>query len=219
MPPAADEVQWWEKDSVEFWVQDAQYALRFGPWGCNLWTNGGTVEGARGAWRATTGGYQFELAIPLSAAGEAATQGLGGQLRFAFGINDCDATGRKSQLYYPGGWVHSNAATFAQAVLADGEGKAPAARPDLRPALEPSTRPVKPGQADFQCTLKSGKSSLPGFVTLGLLGEGPDLQITVDAADREQTVGRFTVPQPARAGPPGARDRRGLQRRHRRADR
>jgi hypothetical protein len=60
----------------------------------------------------------------------------GGQFRIAFGVNDCDGEGRQTQLYYPEGWAHSNSATFAQAVLADGEGKAPAERPELEAALD-----------------------------------------------------------------------------------
>jgi hypothetical protein len=197
---AADDREWWQNDTVEFWLNDTQYAIRFGPWGVNFWSNGGNVTGAKGAWRKTDGGYQIEMALPLVLTGDIKP---GSQFRFAFGINDCDDTGRASQLYYPAGWVHSNSATFAQAVLADAAGKAPVERPELRASFEPSQRPVKPGQMEFVGNLKSGGKTIPAYITFALLGDRPDLQITVDLADRNQEIGRFSVLPPLVLDRPG----------------
>lgn len=198
--PAADEERWWDKDSVEFWLNDTQYALRFGPWGCNLWSSGGNVTGAKAAWQKTDSGYQLEMALPAALFGQAKP---GEQFRFAFGINDCDGTGRQTQLYYPAGWAHSNSATFAQAVLVGADGQAPVARPELKAALEPSGRPVKTGQVEFTGGIKSGAKTYPALITFGLLGESPDLQITVDAADHNQELGRFSVLPPLALDHPG----------------
>ncbi|MEI6500001.1 MAG: glycoside hydrolase, partial [Armatimonadota bacterium] len=200
LTPAAEEAEWWQKDSVEFWLNDTQYALRFGPWGANFWSSGGNVAGARGAWRKTDTGYQLEMELPSSLFGEAK---LGGQFRFAFGLNDCDGDQRQTQLYYPAGWAHSNSATFAQTVLADAEGKGPVERPELKAALEPTQRPVKAGQMEFLGSVKSGSKTIPAFLTFGLLGDGPDLQITVDLADRNQAIGRFSALPPLVLDRPG----------------
>ena len=197
---AADEPQFWEKDSVEFWLDDAQYAVRFGPWGCNFWSAGGNVSGARCAWKKTDSGYEIEMALPAAMLG-AARQGQ--QFRFAFGLNDCDGNGRKSQLYYPAGWAHSNSGTFAQAVLVGVDGQAPVTRPELKASLDPSPRPVKPGQVEFTGTVRSGSKTYPAFITFALLGERPDLQITVDLTDRNQDIGRFTVLPPLVLDHPG----------------
>lgn len=197
---AADEARYWDKDTVEFWLNDTQYALRFGPWGCNFWSSGGNTTGAKGAWKKTEGGYQLEMALPAALFGQGKE---GEQFRFAFGLNDCDTEGRQSQLYYPNGWAHSNSATFAQAVLVGANGQAPVTRPELKAALEPTQRLVKPGFMEFTGNIKSGAKTYPAFIAFGLLGDGPDLQITVDAADHNQELGRFSALPPLVLDRPG----------------
>ncbi|MCE5239253.1 hypothetical protein LLH23_12280 [bacterium] len=200
--PTADEAQWWEKDSVEFWLGDTQYALRLTEGGGNLWSSTGTVSGARIAHRRTPGGYQVEARLPLQLLKASATA-VGGQFRFAVGINDCDGAGREAQLYYPLGWAHSNPNTFAQATLADAQGAVPtpgAAAP-AGPAFQPAGD--RPGEASFKLQIKSGGKTFPGTLTFRLLGDTPELQLVLDADDRTAQTGRFGVLHPLVLDRPG----------------
>jgi hypothetical protein len=90
--PAADEAQWWEKDSLEFWLDATQYAVRLTDSGDNLWSASGNVAGAQIAHRRTPGGYQLELRLSPATV-KAVTAGVGAHIRFAVGVNDCDAAG------------------------------------------------------------------------------------------------------------------------------
>ncbi|MEN6304109.1 MAG: glycoside hydrolase [Armatimonadia bacterium] len=196
--PAADDSRWWERDSVEFWLEGTQYAFRFGPWGAHVWSQSGLVAEARVAWKPTAGGYQVEASLPAAVVG--ATK-LGGRVRFALGVNDSDGNGRECQLYYPAGWVHSNPETFAQLNLADAAGAPAPERQELRPAFEPVVA-GKPGQMSFKTMTRGGKP-FEVTVTFALLGNGPDLQIIVDNPNKEMAVNRFSALAPLALDRPG----------------
>ncbi len=193
--PAADEAQWWEKDSLEFWLDATQYAVRLTDGGDNLWSSAGPVTGAQIAHRLTPGGYQLEVRLPPQIA-KATAAGLGAHVRFAVGLNDSDGAGREAQLYYPLGWAHSNPSTFADMTLADAQGAAPATGADAtsRPTFAPAGD--KPGEAAFKLQIKSGGKTIPGTVTFRLLGDTPELQIVLDADDPEVQTGRFGALHP-----------------------
>lgn len=205
--PAPDETQWWHRDSVEFWLNGNQYALRFGEWGVNVWSARGDAGDARAAFRRTDGGYVVEVWMPAALLGEAITRGVGGQVRLAVGINDCDAEvdGRKSQLYWPASWVHSNTDSFAVATLADAEGNVPAAAPETGPALTPVAAPEGEAVLMFRGTMTSAGREYPVTYTFALEGEGPELLLTVTADDPEQATGGFAVLHPLVLDRPGGR--------------
>lgn len=196
--PAADESRWWERDSVEFWLDNTQYAFRFGPWGAHVWSQSGIVAAAKVTWKPTAGGYQLEAALPAAIVGETK---LGGRVRFALGVNDCDGNDRECQLYYPAGWVHSNAETFAQLNFADAAGTPAPERQELKAKFEPVPS-AKPGRMSFK-TLTRGGKPCEVIVTFALTGDRPDLQIIVDSPNKEMAVGRFSVLGPLALDRPG----------------
>jgi hypothetical protein len=154
--PAAQEPEWWQEDCAEFWINGTQYAVRGGPWGSNLLASSGNAAGAQTAYRALGDGYAVEVFMPAPLLGDAMKRGLGGQLRFALGVNDCDGEGgRKGQLYYPRTWQHSSPSTFALVTLVAEDGKPIAAAPQTRNALTP-VEPQPAGAAAFTTTVQSG---------------------------------------------------------------
>ena len=121
IPATLEEPSWWFKDSVEFWVNDTQYAVRPVAGKSPLWIHGnGKTVAAEAETTVVNGGYRIRVQFPLDCK-------QGGNVRFAVGINDADsAKGRDGQIYYPRGWVHSQADTFALLVLAGEDGAIPA---------------------------------------------------------------------------------------------
>lgn len=195
--PAADESQWWYKDSIEFWLNGSQYAIRAGQWGCNVWSSSGGAEDIRAAMKPGAGGYAIEAFIPLSRLGQEASRGLGGRLRFALGINDCDGEdGRQGQLYYPAGWQHSNTETFASATLVAEDGKPLAQAPAEPTRVLTPVDEQSPGRASFKVDLKSTAAPIPATLTFALDGDGPELLITATAENPAQSIGRFGVLHP-----------------------
>ncbi len=127
--------EWWEADSVEFWIDGVQVGLHLSP-GKEAAVNGKgePYAGARLAVKLITAdalpGYQVELAMPLAHFPVLNRPGTGIRFHLAIGENDADPkpgepVRRVAQGYVPGTWVHSVPATFAVAVLADAEGQAP----------------------------------------------------------------------------------------------
>jgi len=191
-----EEAEWWEKDSVEFWVNAEQYALRLSDAGHNVWSRAGTVAGAEVAVRRTNAGYAAEARVPLAALGVAARPGV--SFRFALGVNDADATGqREGQLYSPTTWKHSTPQTFALATLADEQGNVPA-----QPAVEPTPalRNVRaanapaPGLTFEADAAVGGGRTIPMNVTLTL--DGAEVSLELDLPDRDTKLGEFTVLHP-----------------------
>ncbi|MBO4527498.1 MAG: hypothetical protein J5743_07725, partial [Victivallales bacterium] len=108
LPADLERAEWWHRDSLEFWVNDTQYAVRPIAGKSPLWIHvGGAKVDAEAETTAVSGGYRIRVQFPLNCQ-------LGGNVRFAVGVNDADSEkGREGQLYYPRGWVHSQADTFA----------------------------------------------------------------------------------------------------------
>ncbi len=200
--PAPDEAEWWERDSVEFWIGAVQYAVRGGDWGANLWCSRGPVEGARLAWERTGSGYKAEAHLPPTALPRLAP---GTRFPFAVGVNDSDGAGRLRQLYYPGGWQHSNTDTFVTAVLTGLDGQVPATPATREPVLKPVGGKAAAGTMSFATTVQSAGQDLPLTVTLALQGDAPDLVITLDTPNRDQRVDTFGVFRPLVLDRPGGR--------------
>jgi hypothetical protein len=126
---------WWEADSVEFWVDSVQVGLHLFPGKeAAVDAKGEPFAGARLAVKLLPTdrlpGYAIELAMPLSHFPVLKNPAPGVRFHLAIGENDADPkpgepVRRLAQGYVPNGWVHSVPATFAVAVLADADGEAP----------------------------------------------------------------------------------------------
>mgnify|MGYP000856280510 CR=1 FL=1 len=112
-PAAVDEQTWWEHDSVEFWLDGNQYAIRPTVGKSPVWH----AEDVEAESERTASGYRVRVQFPLSCE-------LGKSIRFAVGLNDRDGadTGRAGQLYYPTSWVHSRPESFVRLVLCGSDG-------------------------------------------------------------------------------------------------
>ncbi len=200
--PAPDEERWWEKDSVEFWLDGTQYAVRFGPWGANVWSSTGDAPGAKAVFHPTAEGYAVGVMMPAALVPGGAREG--GSLRFALGVNDCDGPeGRRAQLYYPTTWQHSSPETFAVAILGDPEGKAPPTTPQSKPKLLPVGGAQDGGTMSFRTTVPDGSREVPVTLSFSLDGDKPDLLVTVKADDEAAALGRFPVLHPLVLDRPG----------------
>lgn len=198
-PASADAAEWWHRDSVEFWVGRNQYAVRFGPWGANVWGRKGSAD-IETAVAMIPGGYVVELFIPQATLRQEWTDTGKGEvkrLRFALGINDCDdGEKRQGQLYYPAGWRHSTPETFALITLADDQGRAPVSAPDDLPAWRlADERPTK-RKASFRAKTAGDGEPIDVTLTFELLGSTPELRVMLTAADPAAKVGRFAVLPP-----------------------
>jgi hypothetical protein len=128
--------EWWEADSVEFWVDSVQVGLHLAPSGKEVAVNsrGEVFADTKVAVRlvddARLPGYELEVAMPLRHFPVLKAPAAGVRFSFALGLNDADPEAgnppkRDRQSYYPRSWTHSAPTTFAVAVLTDPEGKAP----------------------------------------------------------------------------------------------
>jgi hypothetical protein len=129
--------EWWEADSVEFWVDSVQVGLHLAPDGKEVAVNprGEVFADARVAKRLVHDkrlpGYELEVAMPLRYFPVLKNPAAGVRFSFAIGLNDADPkpgepVKRDRQSYSPRSWTHSAPTTFAVAVLTDPKGEAPA---------------------------------------------------------------------------------------------
>ena len=129
--------EWWESDSVEFWVDSVQVGLHLAPTGKEAAVNprgepfADTQVAVRMIEEDHLPGYELEVAMPLRHFPVLKDAVGGMRFSFAIGLNDADpAPGapvkRDRQSYSPRSWTHSAPTTFSVAVLADGAGAAPA---------------------------------------------------------------------------------------------
>ena len=121
MPADLQRENWWERDSVEFWVDDTQYAVRPVTGKSPLWIHASGKEvTAEAETTVLNDGYMVRLVFPMDCTS-------GKKIRFAVGVNDADSeAGREGQLYFPHGWVHSEPDTFVQLILTGEDGEIPA---------------------------------------------------------------------------------------------
>ncbi len=108
LPADLERTEWWHRDSVEFWVNDTQYAVRPVIGKSPLWIHdGGKEVDAQAETTVISGGYRIRVQFPMACQ-------KGNNVRFAVGINDADSdNGRDGQLYNPIGWIHSQASAQA----------------------------------------------------------------------------------------------------------
>lgn len=156
MPPEADRRDWWERDSVEFWLGSTQYAIRIEPGQVEIVNANGTAMGIFAEVKRRKDGYHVAAALPLSIAVKLPIK-AGLTIPFALGINDCDSpSGREGQLYYPRTWVHSQPATFLPLLLAPAPESATTAKTALTPAFQNfATLPDEDGWS-WQATSSDG---------------------------------------------------------------
>jgi Glycosyl hydrolases related to GH101 family, GH129/Carbohydrate family 9 binding domain-like len=180
--------EWWQRDSVEFWVNAQQFGVALDPAAPALLPMGRpSDQPADGALAVspTSDGYVLLGAFPWATLGLKASDVQPGRtFRFAFGVNDADGTGaREGQLYFPATWVHSNPATFAIAQFTDAQGQAPAP-----PAPQPVVRNVEETKDGlrYATASTSGNPEVMVQTALSLLPDASDLVIETDLPDRTQ---------------------------------
>jgi hypothetical protein len=187
--------QWWERDSVEFWVNGRQVGIAPDPEDPVASVPGRAAPIAgRIATVESPDGYVIEARFPWSALPGPAELAPGSSFRFALGVNDADdASGRQCQLYYPASWVHSQPATFALATLADAAGRAP-----LVAQAEPAEkmRSIVPAgeslEMDVEVSTRDGQL-VPAKLKITVPAEGADVIVDVDVPDRAQSYGALGV--------------------------
>ena len=185
-----DENQWWLWDSIEFWIDNTQCALRLSDAGVTFWCSKAGVTGVQAKMRRTATGYAVEARVP----GEKLFGKLsaGKHFRFAVGINDTDAAGgtREGQLYFPTTWRHSAPDTFARAILAPA---ATAAAEESGSALRDVSK-LSDGRPGIRFTadrvLERG-TSLAVVFTIELPNAAPELIVEVDLPDRQTKITSF----------------------------
>lgn len=185
--PAADQEQWWEADSIEFWLGHEQMALLPGDDAVRTWSREGAIAGADVAMSVTDGGYQIEVGVPWEAADVRPSAGT--RMRLALGVNDADgAGGREGQLYFPRTWVHSAPDTFARVTLADERGETPAETPDPEPVCR-NVRAIDeaPAGLRYETALReTGGRELPATVSLRVPDDEADLIVSVEMPEETQ---------------------------------
>jgi hypothetical protein len=184
--------QWWEWDSVEFWVGAQQYAVLPAPPGGMLVAVGkGPVAGAQVYARTGQSGWQAEFALPWPAGKPAPDRAV----PFALGINDADRAegGRRFQLYFPASWRHSEPETFARTKFA-AQGQPPRAAAAAEATLAQVER--LPGAAGLQAraAVRSAGGQPLWEGTLRLWLEEPaELVMEIDRQPTDFPTGRFTI--------------------------
>ena len=203
---AAGLSRWWDKDSVEVWVGSRQVGLSLSPAGSGVRSASAALPGGEVvlAARADGSGYSVEAVLPWSLFGREGGV-LGDRLPFAIGVNDADGGGeREGQIYFPATWQHSRPQTFAEAVLADGAGRAPPKQDAVTDVFRHAERVPQPPGIRFRTNARSGAAGHEVVVTMTLAGDAPDLAVEIDMADRGVAPGRFVALGPFVLDTPGA---------------
>lgn len=162
-PGNRTEKQWWEADSVEWWIGWDQAGFMLDPTdpGGFLW--GDWKDWARAAVRPVSDfateaealaladavgldfrgrhGYVVETSTHIGALITLQPVAAGRRFRLACGVNDADEPGKRAaQEYFPSGYHIGLRSTYAVAVLAEADGSMPSI-PDGRPPLCSEVRP------------------------------------------------------------------------------
>ena len=197
--PKPDSAQWWNWDSIEFWVGDQQYAvLPAPPGGVLLAVGKGAVAGSQVVSRLVAGGWEVEFSLPWPG-GAAPGDNV---IPFALGVNDADDGHRKSQLYFPRSWRHSAPDSFARAKFAD-VGEAPHLLADAPPIFLTDIAPL-PTHDGLRMTgpTCSVTSRHLWQASLTLRLEGSDVVVGIDKDPRDFSTQPFTAFSPLAADKP-----------------
>jgi hypothetical protein len=197
--------QWWESDSVEFWVDSVRVGLHLAP-GKEVAVNsqGAEFAGSELAVRMIETdhlpGYELEVAMPLEHFPVLQNVEPGIRFSFALGLNDADpqpgaAVKRDRQSYSPRSWVDSAPMTFSVAVLSDEAGRAPLRSiKNDRSATAPSRRvsAMKPGERPNSLTyhymVQQGQvAEVPLQVTLELVKGKAALDVELECRSGAET--------------------------------
>jgi len=193
--PQTSEQEWWEWDSVEFWLGSQQYAaIPAPPGGVVVAMGHGQVEGAKVASRLVEGGYEVEVLLPWPGGKPPGAN----PVPFALGLNDADEPGRReSQLYFPASWQHSVPESFARTKFA-AEAAAPAVSAEQETLVRDITElPTRDGLSMIVPALALGGAGKlwDAKVTLRIEGES-ELVVTVDREPRDAPTQHFSVLSP-----------------------
>ncbi|NOY80561.1 MAG: hypothetical protein GXP31_06105 [Kiritimatiellaeota bacterium] len=189
--------RWWDKDSVEFWVDDVQIGLNLSPGGCRARTADSPLPSVSVAMRRAPDGtgYRVEARVPWSTV-HVGSPGPGRRIRFAVGVNDADGTGtREGQIYFPPGWRHSQPETFAEFALADSAGRVPPEKVADRAVFRDVRGVSSPAGVRFRVALRTPQK-LDVLLTLTVPDREADLVVDVDMPDRNTRVVRQFVVLP-----------------------
>lgn len=197
--------QWWEADSVEFWVDGVQVGLHLYPGKeAAVDPRGAPFAGSRVGVKLIPSdplpGYGVEAAIPLTHFPVLRDPSPGIRFHFAIGENDADPgpgepVRRVAQGYLPATWVHSTPATFGVAVLTDADGNAPPlSRENDRTAgaaggtIANVRQGSSPNAVAYDLLLTRGQAEpLALSVEISLPDETPALEVAIRCPGGDQT--------------------------------
>lgn len=178
--PASGDGDWWQADSVEFWLGKAQHALYPQPDAAKLVRRDKTVVSEATVTAAEVAdGYVVKLAVPLRALGIAADGDEAQTVMFSLGVNDADdEQGRQGQIYYPEGWQHSKVESFQPLALVTSP--AATAEPEVKDAFQNVTR-LRDGNGIEYLWEQVGQPAVR--VRSEVIGDAPELRLSVTALD------------------------------------
>ena len=182
--PAGGNADWWQADSVEFWLGKAQYALYPQPGAAKLVRRDKTVVAeATVAAAVVTGGYSVKLAVPLTALDISAGGDKATTVMFSLGVNDADDDqGRQGQIYYPEGWQHGKVESYQPLVLVATAATtaAGAVAPEAKDAFRNVTQ-LSDGNGIEYLWEQYGQPAVR--VRSEVIGDTPELRLSVTALD------------------------------------
>jgi len=198
--------QWWESDSVEFWVDSVRVGLHLAPTGKEVAVNsrGEVFAGSKVAVRLVETdhlpGYELEVAVPLEHFPVLKDAEPGIRFSFALGLNDADPnlgapTKRDRQSYSPRSWVDSAPMTFSVAVLNDEAGKAPVRSIENDRSATAASRRVsemklgeRPNSLTYKYVLQQEQiAEVPLQVTLELVKGKAEIDVELECRSGAET--------------------------------
>jgi len=198
--------QWWESDSVEFWVDSVQVGLHLAPTGKEVAVDsrGKVFAGSKVAVQLVKTdhlpGYELEAAMPLEHFPVLKDAQAGIRFSFALGLNDADPrpgapVKRDRQSYSPRSWVRSAPMTFSVAVLTDEEGQTPARSSENDRSAKAAGRRVsemkpgaRPNSLTYKYLLQEGQTAeIPLDVTMELVNGKAAIDVELECRSGPET--------------------------------
>jgi len=198
--------QWWESDSVEFWVDSVQVGLHLAPTGKEVAVDsrGKVFAGSKAAVRLVKTdhlpGYELEVAMPLEHFPVLKDAQAGIRFSFALGLNDADPqpgapVKRDRESYSPRSWVRSAPMTFSVAVLTDEEGQAPGRSSENDRSAKAAGRRVsemkpgaRPNSLTYKYLLQEGQTAeIPLDVTMELVNGKAAIDVELECRSGPET--------------------------------